>query len=219
MPASVLNVSECKSFFPTWRTISGPTTKNISVSGCENYDRAERDLESVFGLAIAYGVPSSCVSGLKPLICHYVYKDCGDRLSQRSSLVNYRLCLEVNTSKCALLKRSWESLGSILKGADYCLRLPNCKDYFGSDTFQDTSPTQDSVSENPDSQCQPPLVKTTTKSEAFPEASKCSPPCAQSEWKTSVSSGGYYSALLLTVIIGWCSLIITFFTWFNSPKL
>ena len=178
------------------------TAANVSISGCGDRKKVNSELQFVFAL-LRSTVRSSCTRQVEPLLCRYVYRDCSDS----DELVTRRLCLEVNTSKCESLKRTWMKLDKLpKKNSGLCVRPPDCAEYFTWDN-----------SSNSTGQCPYPLTKTTNVkySADYP----CSPPCKESEWKTPVLSNGCYGALLLTVVFGWCVLFVIFFTWLNTLQL
>ncbi|XP_065835419.1 uncharacterized protein [Oscarella lobularis] len=75
VPTSRLRNSVCSSVFPKWNTSNIGLTARISVSGCDNYSKAEEDLETLFNLIESV---SHMWDEIKSPLCRYVFRDCKD---------------------------------------------------------------------------------------------------------------------------------------------
>ena len=177
--------------FPHW-SANENSQRNVSVSGCGNFSKAEKDLKSlaVYLLSLSDGIK------LQSLLCHYAFNDCGSNPSN-----DQNICVELSKFQNEIRR-----LMPFLQNVISCLTIPTCAHNL-------ISPNDSRISNK--TTCPRPLIPTRSKY-ARERGLYCSPPCDQSH-QNGVKS--YYIAMYVSVPLHVISLTILFITWAGAKGL
>ena len=168
--------------------------RNVSVSGCGNFSKADEDLNTLVSLAAVY-LPRS-KDRIQSLLCNYAFTNCSNK-----SLNDKNICLEFSKFHNKIRR-----LIPLLENAISCLTIPRCAD-------NSIRPNDSSISNK--TTCQRPLIPTKSKY-ARERGLYCSPLCDQ-ENQQGVKS--YYIAMYISVPIHVICLAILFITWARAKGL
>ena len=166
------------------------SVRNVSVSGCGNFSKADEDLNTLVRLATF--LPQSLNIGkLLSLLCHYAFKDCSESSDDQNICLEF---LELKNNIRLFKLIPW--LEKIISNELICLASPVCARDLISSNGTHSSET-----------CAKPLIPTRTKY-AQEHGLYCSPPCDQSHNNTffditTYASTPFYWICNVVLLVTW----------------
>ena len=184
----------CRSTFLHWsinKSANKTIYENISVSGCGNFGKVERDLKTAQNL-VAENLPT-LLDRLMLLLCHYAFDKCTKDIGHDKLSKAKAICAEISKLK----------LNNILEIAPLldisCLSIPKC--------------TRNESQGSNVSSCPTPLIPTRTKF-ARTFGLYCSPPCDRPTSKTGATI--FKIILYVSVLFYWISIAVVLITWIKQ---
>ena len=192
----------CRSVFPHWsvnKLTNENSVRNVSVSGCGNFSRADEDLNTLVRLA-TYLPRSLDTVKLLSLLCHYAFKDCSESSNDQN------ICLELLKFKNEIRLPDLIPLLEKILSNEFCLTIPKCARNFISSNDTNSNKT-----------CPKPMVPTHTKY-AREYGLNCSPPCDQSREKSRIGTKAFYVAMYASTPFYWISNVVVLITWAKTKN-
>ena len=203
IPIILLNRSVCSSVFPLW-TSDQYRNRNISVSGCGCFTKAEEDFRMLRTLLPEIADEAEIMS----LLCHFAFKDCEDAIYNNSESSDDKGGIILRLSKY-LEKFSNIDIAdflSLFETHEWCLTIPK-------GDRGDLRCKQQNISET--GICHKPLLPTLTKN-AQERCLYCSPPCHEQPWKTGATI--FSVSLCVSVALYWICIVVAFVTWAKAAN-
>ena len=188
----------CSSVFSHWSAdefANENSERNVSVSGCGNFLKAEKDLDRLIRLATTYQPRSLDRAKLLSLLCHYAFKDCSESSNDEN------ICLE-------FLKFQSEITEIRRLMPISCLTIPRCANNL-------ISPNESRTSNK--TTCPKPLIPTHSKY-AREHGFYCSPPCDQSNWKNRLGVEILNAVMYGSAPIQFIGVVVLFVTWAKAKE-
>ena len=189
--------------FPHWRvnklTNENSELRNVSVSGCGNFSKADDDLNTLVRLATSLSRSLDTVK-LLSLLCHYAFKDCSESSNDQN------ICWELLKFKNENHLPDLIPLLEKIISNDFCLTIPKCARNLISSNDTNSNKT-----------CLKPMVPTHTKY-ARESSLYCSPPCDQSREKNRTGTKTIYAAMYASTPFFWIGNFVVLITWIKTKN-
>ena len=200
IPIILLNRSVCSSVFPLW-TSDEYRNRNISVSGCGYFTKAEEDFRFLRTLLPEIADEAEIMS----LLCHFAFKDC-EEYANNSESSDDGIILRLSKYLEKFSKIDIADFLSLLETHEWCLTIPK-------GDRGDLRCKQENISEA--GICHKPLLPTLAKN-AQERCLYCSPPCHEQPWKTGATI--FSASLRVSVAIYGICIVVVFVTWAKAAN-